>query len=369
MSVRIGGKKIASNDSELPAQNGNAGKFLSTDGGQTLWKTISASDAHSLPDSTKYGATIVVSLNTTDYKITTTLKDQDGNTLGIPQVVDLPIESVVVNGVYDSVNKKIVLTLQNGTTIDIPVGDLISGLQTEITVSNKLSADLVTDSTTTNKFVTAGEKSTWNSKQDAISDLDSIRSKANSAIQPSDLATVATSGEYSDLRNTPTIPTTLAQLTGDVSISNPATGHHLVYNGDTGKWENTPSSASISWGGITGTLSDQTDLKNALDAKADSSSLATVATSGSYTDLSNKPTLATVATSGSYNDLSNKPTLGTAAAADTTDFATAAQGSKADTAVQPGDLATVATSGDYDDLTDKYVITYDSENTRLVIAK
>ena len=31
--------------------------------------------------------------------------------------------------------------------------------------------------------------------------------------------------------------------------------------------------------------------------------------SGSYNDLSNKPTLATVATSGSYNDLSNKPTI------------------------------------------------------------
>ena len=55
--------------------------------------------------------------------------------------------------------------------------------------------------------------------------------------------------------------------------------------------------------------------------------LATVATSGSYNDLANKPTipsaythptshpasmitgLATVATSGSYNDLSNKPTI------------------------------------------------------------
>lgn len=37
--------------------------------------------------------------------------------------------------------------------------------------------------------------------------------------------------------------------------------------------------------------------------------LATVATSGSYNDLSNKPNLASVATSGSYNDLSNKPTI------------------------------------------------------------
>lgn len=41
----------------------------------------------------------------------------------------------------------------------------------------------------------------------------------------------------------------------------------------------------------------------------ESSDLATVATSGAYSDLSGKPSLATVATSGSYNDLSNKPTI------------------------------------------------------------
>lgn len=64
----------------------------------------------------------------------------------------------------------------------------------------------------------------------------------------------------------------------------------------------------------------------------------------------NSADLSTVATSGAYSDLSGTPTLGTAAAAATTDFATAAQGTLADTAVQPGDLATVATSGAYSDL-------------------
>ncbi|OWU83801.1 hypothetical protein ATO6_15320 [Oceanicola sp. 22II-s10i] len=52
--------------------------------------------------------------------------------------------------------------------------------------------------------------------------------------------------------------------------------------------------------------------------------------------------LSDVATSGSYDDLSGKPTLGSAAAADAGDFATAAQGEKADTAVQPGDIGTAA---------------------------
>ena len=44
-------------------------------------------------------------------------------------------------------------------------------------------------------------------------------------------------------------------------------------------------SASAAWGGITGTLSSQTDLQTALNAKANTSSLAAVATSGSAADL------------------------------------------------------------------------------------
>lgn len=60
--------------------------------------------------------------------------------------------------------------------------------------------------------------------------------------------------------------------------------------------------------------------------------------------------LAPVATSGAYADLSGKPSLGTASTHAVSDFATAAQGAKADSAVQPGSLAPVATSGDYSDL-------------------
>jgi hypothetical protein len=49
----------------------------------------------------------------------------------------------------------------------------------------------------------------------------------------------------------------------------------------------------------------------------------------------NKPTLSTVATTGAYSDLSGKPTLGTAAATNSTAYATAAQGTLADSALQP----------------------------------
>lgn len=48
---------------------------------------------------------------------------------------------------------------------------------------------------------------------------------------------------------------------------------------------------AVDWGHITGSMSNQTDLTTALNAKANTTDLATVATSGSYNDLTNKPTI------------------------------------------------------------------------------
>lgn len=48
---------------------------------------------------------------------------------------------------------------------------------------------------------------------------------------------------------------------------------------------------AVDWGHITGSMSNQTDLTTALNAKANTADLAAVATSGSYNDLSNKPTI------------------------------------------------------------------------------
>lgn len=85
---------------------------------------------------------------------------------------------------------------------------------------------------------------------------------------------------------------------------------------------------SVDWGNIVGNIQNQSDLQAALNAKATTSSLAQVATTGSYDDLTDTPTiptktseltndsdfvvessLAAVATSGSYVDLSNKPSI------------------------------------------------------------
>lgn len=72
--------------------------------------------------------------------------------------------------------------------------------------------------------------------------------------------------------------------------------------------------------------------------------------------------LATVAYTGLYSDLLNKPTLGSAAAHNASDFATAHQGSLADTALQPPD-DTHFQSGtiDFSDGTRDYPVVFSPE--------
>lgn len=68
------------------------------------------------------------------------------------------------------------------------------------------------------KSIRQEDITSWNNKQDTISDLSTIRSGASAgatAVQPSELATVATSGSYNDLSNQPTIPDSTSDLTND----------------------------------------------------------------------------------------------------------------------------------------------------------
>ena len=127
-------------------------------------------------DDSDKGATIEATINTSTYVMTVNLKNSAGTVISTT-TVDLPLESVVVSGRYDSTTKTIILTLQNGNTIDIPVGDLVAGLQSEITSDNKLSSDLVDDTNHTNKFVTASEKATWNNKSDFSGDYNDLTNK------------------------------------------------------------------------------------------------------------------------------------------------------------------------------------------------
>lgn len=105
----------------------------------------------------KYATSITIEMNPNTYVITTQLWDQKGARLGNAVNIDLPLESVVVDGYYDDVHKQLVLVLKNSQTIVIPVSSLISGLQPLISQSNKLSADLVDDSHSSNKFMSGAQ--------------------------------------------------------------------------------------------------------------------------------------------------------------------------------------------------------------------
>ncbi len=68
-------------------------------------------------------------------------------------------------------------------------------------------------------------------KQDTISDIETIRTGAGlgaTAVQPSSLSTVATSGSYNDLSNKPTIPSLPTGPSGG--------WYNLVWNGNTGNF-------------------------------------------------------------------------------------------------------------------------------------
>lgn len=159
----VSGDSSEANDGVLTIKRNNTsvGTFSANQATNTevnITVPTSAADVSALPSSTKYAAALSLSMNSSTYVVTAQLKDQDGNNIGTAQTIDLPLESVVVGGSYDSTNKKIILTLESGSTIEIPVADLVAGLQTEITTTNKLDADLVDDSESSHKFVTSTEK-------------------------------------------------------------------------------------------------------------------------------------------------------------------------------------------------------------------
>jgi len=145
--------------------------------------------------------------------------------------------------------------------------------------------------------------------------------------------------DYTQLSNKPSIND--VTLVGNVSAADLGFAN-VATSGDYNDLTNTPTLANVA------TTGDYNDLINL-------PTLGTMAAE-SASDYTKTSSFANVAFTGSYDDLVNTPVLGTAAFANTTDFATAVQGELANTAVQPSDLAIVATTGDYNDLTNKPTI-------------
>ena len=83
---------------------------------------------------------ISLELDPTTYVLKAKLKDGSGAIIATSNEVDFPVETLVANAKYDAAEKKLVLTLKNGTTIDVSVADLISGLVNESDIVNNLTS-------------------------------------------------------------------------------------------------------------------------------------------------------------------------------------------------------------------------------------
>lgn len=215
-----------------------------------------------------------IALSAEIYNSSLELEEFDISVFGIPvgmsiELVELGIHSIVGHGAGGGGGGGPTYTAGNGINI---TNDEIS-IDTDV-VATKVDLESKQDTLTAgsnisivDNVISATAAPQVNADWDASSGVSEILNKPDLSIyaESSDLATVATTGSYDDLLDKPAIPP--AQVNSD--------------------WDATS--------GIQEILNKPT--------------LAAVATSGAYADLSGTPTLATVATSGSYDDLLDKPSI------------------------------------------------------------
>jgi hypothetical protein len=218
--------------------------------------------------------------------------------------------------------------------------------------------------TTTQHSTFTGEEAevTVDTTKDVVVVHDGVTVGGHPMAKASDLATVAFSGDYNDLSNLPTAGTVSSvDLSAPLGFSvsgNPVTtsgtlalsfasGYALPTTTKQSQWD-----TSYGWGNhASAGYLDSADIgvtvqgynaNTVIDASY-------VHTDNNYTT-TEKSKLAAIAAGAEVNvnadwnsisgdaQILNKPTLGTAAATASTDYATAAQGTKADSALQPANI-------------------------------
>lgn len=117
---------------------------------------VTALEPYSLKVAT--GRSLKLESDTSTHTYTIKLLNDVGTVLGDPVVIDLPVESLVMNVAYDSATQSIIITLENGTQTSVPIGSLISGLVNESTFNAHTGNTAV--------HTNAAEKSSWNAKYD-----------------------------------------------------------------------------------------------------------------------------------------------------------------------------------------------------------
>lgn len=143
---------------------------------------------------------------------------------------------------------------------------------------------------------------------------------ASTYVEADELATVATSGSYNDLTNKPTIPA--AQVNSDWSASsgvaqilNKPSLAAVATSGSYNDLSNKPTIPTVNNGTLT--IKKNGTTVQTFTANQSSNATANITVPTKTSDITNDSNfvvsgdLAAVATSGSYNDLSNKPTIPT----------------------------------------------------------
>lgn len=236
------------------------------------------------------------------------------------------IESVTVD--IPKVNNG-VLTLTDGTNV---LGTFSANQSTNVTITTSTATDPNNGILTIQKngvtVGTFGADSSTNttvnitvpSKVSDLSDGGSLVTTTqlsgilNSYVKSTALADVAITGSYNDLIDKPDAPTIEIDTTLSTTSTNPVQnkvitseldGIHVVINDATttisqhtasiSSIDNTVSGLTTDVNTLTELVGDNStdisSLQNAMTGKVDSSSLSTVATSGSYNDLIDKPTI------------------------------------------------------------------------------
>ena len=281
----------------------------------------------------------------------------------------------------------------NLTTNDVQLGDTVKQLDTGIMYYVIDTSNLNSESGYTEYTAGSATSVPWSGVTGKPSAFTPSSHTHSASDITSGLSSVATSGSYSDLTNKPSIPSKTSDLTNDSGF---------ITSVDWSDVNNKPSIPvidpalnSTSTNGVQNKV-----IKTALDGKADSShthvasditsGLASVATSGSYADLNNKPSIPSKTsdltndsgfiTSVDWSDVNNKPNIPTVnnatltiqrnGATVKTFTANASANVTADITVPTKtsdltndsnfvastDLASVATSGSYADLSNKPTI-------------
>jgi len=265
---------------------------------------------------------------------------------GVAQILNRPnLSTVATTGNYEDLNNRPTIPAAQVNS-DWNANSGVAQILNKPNLATVAESGSYNDLTDKPTIPAAQVNSDWN----ANSGVAQILNKPN-------LATVATTGNYSDLNGTPTIPVVKTLVAGQ-NVSLDETDTTITINAEGGGGPVTQEQAN--W--------DEDDPQDPSYIR-NRPNLASVATSGSYEDLTDKPTipaaqvnsdwnadsgvaqilnkpnLATVAESGSYEDLTDKPTI--PAAQVNSDW-------NADSGVaqilNKPNLATVATTGNYSDL-------------------